>query len=116
MKHLLIILACFFLASCDNTYRDQTGAYTSKPDYLKDCTITRLSSNNAIDITVVRCPNSMTSTTSKYGKSASKTVAVIDGVSYEAERSGDDNVMYIEGKRYVRMDEKDPRNDTRKTP
>jgi hypothetical protein len=76
----LVIGTLFVLSGCSPKYEDVSGRYASKPEALKDCTFTRLSSNEASNITVVRCPNSDT-TTRTSGKSPITTVVIEDTIN-----------------------------------
>jgi hypothetical protein len=58
------------------------------PPELADCKFFQLSGNSVTDkITVVRCPNSTTTTTYQVGKTK-KSVVVIDGVEYVKREAG----------------------------
>lgn len=83
MKKLLLILSLAFISACSAEYDDKTAAYTKVPPELSDCKFywMREEQGNPNGITVVRCPNSTTSTTAKVGKTQTTTV-VIDGVPY----------------------------------
>ena len=80
MKKLLIIASiALAITGCTPSAKDISEQYTM-PEELKDCTITYLQGKYT-HLTVVRCPNSTTSTTYPVGKTTQTTV-VIDGETY----------------------------------
>lgn len=86
MKKILILLPLIIsMASCQNSNKDITGAY-ALPIELEDCSISYLTSSTEYNITVVRCPNSDTTTHSVHscGKGCirKQNTTVIDGVKY----------------------------------
>jgi len=85
MKKLLLIPLLVMLASCENSSKNITGNYVLPPE-LADCSINYLKSTVEYNITVVRCPNSSTvsSSVQNCGKGCTTTrnVTVIDGVEY----------------------------------
>ncbi|CAB4134432.1 hypothetical protein UFOVP273_62 [uncultured Caudovirales phage] len=81
MKKLLAILSLVALSACVADYSDDTSHYSRLPAELVDCKIYYLSSDKGQQITVMRCPNSQTSTTYKSGKSQ-RSAIVIDGTAY----------------------------------
>jgi hypothetical protein len=85
MKKLLIIVVLLVIAGCCSgcspSVESLDESFTVRPKELKDCTIFRLGDGYMGHITVVRCPNSTTSTTERVGKTTQTTV-VIDGVEY----------------------------------
>lgn len=68
------------LSACSPMQKDVTGEYASKPDSLKDCTFSELRNADARVITVVRCPNSQTSTTG-HDKHPSSTAVIEDSIT-----------------------------------
>jgi len=80
-KTRLTLVAIFaaFLTACE-PYAEQLSVPVL-PDELKDCKFYMVSANGRGYMTVVRCPNSTTSTTYNTGKSQYTTV-VIDGQEY----------------------------------
>lgn len=66
------LLASVLLTGCFD-YGEHTSNY-KMPDGLKDCKVYRVEGKTA-DLTVIRCP--LSSTTVKYGKNRSTTVAEI---------------------------------------
>lgn len=68
------------LAACTPTATDVSAAYAVKPTELKDCQFFELRNSEGSHITVVRCPNSTTSTT-LHTKTPITTI-VIDGKEY----------------------------------
>lgn len=84
MKYFIVLLA-LILCGCDPSGSEITHTYSVMPEGLKDCKIYTIS-NGGREVTVVRCPNSSTSTqyTVRRGKTnASVYTVVIDGVEYE---------------------------------
>ena len=85
MKKLLLIPLLVMLPSCENSTKNITNNYALPPE-LADCSINYLKSTIEHNITVVRCPNSSTisSSVQNCGKGCTTTrnVTVIDGVEY----------------------------------
>ena len=86
MKKLLLIPLLVMLPSCENSStKNITNNYALPPE-LSDCSINYLKSTVEYNITVVRCPNSSTvsSSVQNCGKGCTTTrnVTVIDGVEY----------------------------------
>lgn len=85
MKKLLLLPLLLALTACETNNRNITNNY-ALPQELSDCSITYLKSATEYDLTVIRCPNSDTTTMNKQscGKSCIKTLTttVIDGVEY----------------------------------
>lgn len=84
MKNKIIIFIYFIFisitfCSCEPYYKELK--FGVLPDELKDCKTFYLSSEDGNTITVMRCPNSTTSSTYRVGKHTATTV-VIDGVEY----------------------------------
>jgi hypothetical protein len=82
MNKLLAIVGMVFvmvsLSGCAKSATENTSHY-DLPDGLKDCKIFYLGSDNSLTgITVVRCPNSSTTTTYKQGKTQ-RSVSVVEG-------------------------------------
>ena len=84
MKKLLLIPLLVALTSCENSSKNITDYYVLPPE-LADCSINYLKSTIENNITVVRCPNSSTvsSSVQSCGKGCATTrnVTVIDGLS-----------------------------------
>ena len=78
-KHIVAIAAAILLASCEDSSKNVTSKYAPSEE-LSGCTITNLISTSARDITVVRCPISVTSAI-QYDKARTTTVTV-DGNEY----------------------------------
>ena len=79
------IVIASLLTACNPGYEDKTADYSVIPNELKDCKFYSVF-DGMNSITVVRCPNSQTSTTwlQRSGKvTTSHTAVVIDGVAYE---------------------------------
>lgn len=70
----------------DYTPKDYTKKY-ELPQELSDCTIHEVGGQSVLDMTVVRCPNSDTTTqwSESCGKNCTRTrtTVVLDGVEYE---------------------------------
>jgi hypothetical protein len=108
MKKFAIILAVLVLSGCKNSYSDAN--FPVRPPELEDCKFFHLSNSDASHITVVRCPNSTTSTTS--GGKHKRTAVVIDGVEYHAPESNTTievenkkSTVVIDGVEYVAKDQ-----------
>lgn len=80
MKKLAAIFAALVLTACTPHTEEAAGKF-SVPDDLKDCSIRDMWNTSGNYITVVRCPNS-TTTTRTSGKNP-RTTVVIDGAEYE---------------------------------
>ena len=81
---VLVAASVFALSGCTNDARQVN--YSVLPDWLKDCKFYRIQSSTEKDVTVVRCPNSSTSTTvteQSWKYTVDKTTIVIDGSTYE---------------------------------
>lgn len=77
---ILAIAFCIVASGCTEAAREVP--FGAMPDGLKDCRIFELQTTAGPVITVVRCPNSATSSTYRSGKVTKRTV-VVDGVEYE---------------------------------
>jgi len=76
MRFIALIMTTLILLGCTKT-EDQTNLY-DLPVELKDCTVHQIATKDGKwSATVVRCPNSSTSSTYKSGKST-RTVTVVD--------------------------------------
>lgn len=75
MKKTLVILSVVLLSACTPSAEDVSRSYAPPPE-LKDCTFHVLRSDSGGRLTVVRCPNSSTTTTT--GGKNSRTVSVVD--------------------------------------
>lgn len=77
MKKLFITTMCTFaLVGCNKSSVELTSKYNI-PQELSDCKIYFVGANNGTGITVVRCPNSSTTTSYKQGK-ATRSVTVVE--------------------------------------
>lgn len=76
-----ILIVLFISSGCEKTYVEATDNYLL-PFELQDCKVYYLSNSGGGSITVVRCPNSSTSTNYSSGKAKVNT-NVIDGVKYQ---------------------------------
>jgi hypothetical protein len=79
LRNVGLVLVASILAGC--TPGVETMTYEVLPDDLKDCKFYLLKNSSGDRMRVVRCPNSVTTTTYTSGKSTITTV-VIDGVEY----------------------------------
>lgn len=75
------------IGGCNSDYspKDQTKKY-DLPEQLSDCTIHDIDGQNVNEITIIRCPNSDTTTWSEScGKNCTRTrtTVVLDGVEYK---------------------------------
>jgi hypothetical protein len=75
MKSWILVFAVM-LSGCAPSAEERTANFTVIPDGLKDCKIYRISDGGE-NITVVRCPNSSTTSSYRIGKTK-KTVTTID--------------------------------------
>lgn len=75
----MVALVVIFLAGCNPSYENKDASYSLPPE-MQDCKIYKLN-GDAIsrDIVVVRCPNSQTTTSYRYGKNGQSHTTVIDG-------------------------------------
>jgi hypothetical protein len=80
MNKVAAVVLCVLVAGCEATTEDSKTRY-SVPEHLNDCSFTYMRNTNGNAITVVRCPNSSTSTVTQ--EKSPKAVVVIDGVQYE---------------------------------
>jgi hypothetical protein len=84
MRNLVLgLLATVMFCGCSNGYQEKN--YPTKPPELSDCKVYYLHNDSGDNITVMRCPNSTTS--SNYTTKAGKTIVhhteiVVDGVQY----------------------------------
>ena len=78
---LAAIAASVIAAGCTPRAEDVGPTFTVRPKELADCSFHYLTNTNGQRLTVVRCPNSTTSTTVPSGKST-QTVVTVDGVEY----------------------------------
>lgn len=70
---LVAVLAIAVMYGCSNEPSNMTGDYVL-PAELKSCKIYRVRGNNGLDaMTIVRCPNSATSTYYRSGKTSAET-------------------------------------------
>lgn len=70
-----LCLSCMaMLAACSPSYEQKH--YPVLPEELKDCRFFQITSGSGAYITVVRCPNSSTTTRYSYGKTMAQTVVV----------------------------------------
>lgn len=67
------------LSGCENSYEEAN--FPARPPELQDCKIYYLENEGGNTITVVRCPNSDTSTTYRQGKTVRTTVVIDEGTA-----------------------------------
>jgi hypothetical protein len=72
-----ILVFAVMISGCAPSAEERTANFTVMPDGLKDCKIYRISDGMMVGITVVRCPNSSTTSSTHVGKTK-KTVTTID--------------------------------------
>ena len=83
MKRIIILALALCLSACgSNTTTEVTGGY-ALPKGLQDCAFYRLQSATELNVTVARCPNSVTTTVQQ--DKAQTTSVVVDGVPYSPE-------------------------------
>jgi hypothetical protein len=80
MKKFLFAIMVALLSACTPQTNSVDGSF-EKPPELQDCKFYRMRSSSGDNLTVIRCPNSVVSTTST-GKNKKKTVT-IDGTVFE---------------------------------
>lgn len=78
MKKFLLLSLLLFLVSCSKETHEITENYQLENE-LKDCTIHYLQAKQYASLTVVRCPNSSTTTKYSCGKNCARTNVVLDG-------------------------------------
>lgn len=83
MKNALWLILVLVLVGCKGENEYTPLHFPTLPPELSDCKFYYVSNENWHRLSIVRCPNSTTSTTYRDNKSQ-KTVIVIDGVEYEA--------------------------------
>jgi hypothetical protein len=74
MKKFIILTSLLFITACNDGY--STADFPVLPPELQDCSFYYLNNKKGSTITVVRCPNSTTTTTYKAGKSTKTTVVI----------------------------------------
>jgi hypothetical protein len=79
MKKIIALAFIMLLTACERKTVDVAGNYAI-PQELSDCIFRRMYSHTASFITVVRCPNSATTTVQS--DKAHTTTIVVDGVTY----------------------------------
>ena len=84
MKKILLIATAtvaLLLSACSSTPRTELDGDYKMEGVLEGCQVAKATDDDYDTITVVRCPNS--TTTTKSGGKVKRTVVVIDGVKYE---------------------------------
>ena len=87
-KIVLLFTLALLITGCNNDYtpKDQTKKY-DLPQELIDCTVHDIDGQTVNEITVVRCPNSDTTTqwSESCGKNCTRTrtTVILDGVEYK---------------------------------
>jgi hypothetical protein len=109
MKKILIALSVVILMGCDPSARSVDKNYSVRPKHLQDCTFDYLMNDSGGGITVVRCPNS--STTSKDSYKGASTVTTIEPspsieyqtsyTDYSAPKPVEETIV-VNGKEYIR--------------
>lgn len=82
MKYIFVIFISLMLFGCGDPETHEATNRFVLPEELKDCKVYSLTHNQMNWITVMRCPNSVTSTTYVEGKTTKSSI-VVDGVEYE---------------------------------
>ena len=78
MWKAVIALVVIFLAGCNPSYEDKNASYSLPPE-MQDCKVYKLNGDAiSTDIVVVRCPNSQTTTSYRYGKNSQSHTTVIE--------------------------------------
>lgn len=78
MWKAVIVLGVIFLAGCNPSYEDKNSSYSLPPE-MQDCKVYKLNGDAiSTDIVVVRCPNSQTTTSYRYGKNSQSHTTVIE--------------------------------------
>lgn len=78
MWKTIIALGVLFLTGCNPSYDNQDSNYELPPD-MRDCSIYKLNGSTfRDDLIVVRCPNSQTTTSYRYGKSSTQHITIVD--------------------------------------
>ena len=80
-KFLLIATVALLSSACSGTPRTELDSGYKMDGVLEGCQVAKATDDSYNSITVVRCPNS--TTTTKSGGKVKQTVVVIDGVKYE---------------------------------
>lgn len=109
MKKILILVAAFALFGCDPSAKSVDKNYSVRPKHLQDCTFDYLMNDSGGGITVVRCPNS-TTTSKDSGKGASTVTTIDPSSSIEYQTSYTDyaapkpveETIVVNGKEYIR--------------
>lgn len=84
-KRLVALAAVVTVIGCsDDTGSARTKNWDWLPEDLKDCKVYKVHPSNSPVLTVFRCPNSTTSTTTH--EKSPQTTVVIDGVEYEPKK------------------------------
>lgn len=78
MKKLFVTIVCTFaLVGCFNQNSVELTSKFNIPKELSDCKIYFVGTNRGSGLTVVRCPNSSTTTSYKQGK-ATRTITLVE--------------------------------------
>ena len=81
MKKLIMALVVVCLVGCEKSTKEISGAF-NMPEELKDCKMYGLS-NGVKNVIIVRCPQSLTSTTYNCGKTTCSSMTVeVDTVGF----------------------------------
>ena len=83
ITHLFLVFLLVTVSACSPSYEEKS--YPLLPDDLSDCKFYKISNGPFSTIKIVRCPNSITSTTWKQARDTSSDVVVIDGIQYRKE-------------------------------
>lgn len=78
MLKLLTLVMTILLVGCNPSYENKDASYRLPPE-MQDCKIYKLNGDaTSKDVIVVRCPNSQTTTSYKYGKNSQSHTTVFD--------------------------------------
>ncbi|AIW03777.1 hypothetical protein CPT_Moogle40 [Citrobacter phage Moogle] len=78
MWKTIIALGVLFLTGCNPSYENKDASYRLPPE-MQDCRVYKLNGDTTSrDVIVVRCPNSQTTTSYKYGKNSQSHTTVFD--------------------------------------
>lgn len=80
MSKLFLIAAIFLVVGCSKSTKNVSEKY-ELPEGLTDCTVYYMTGENARSLTVVRCPNS--STTTRYSFKSGKSTTTHNNVVVE---------------------------------
>jgi len=99
MKVLLTMLMMCFLVGCENSY--EKIDFPVKPKELNDCSFYNLENKSGNSVSVVRCPNSSTTSTYQDSEGNSYVTYVTDGAdNIPAEKRSKPAYVLVDGIKY----------------